>query len=110
MPRSRPCSSSSDGAPQPDPMPMTAPTPLPQTVHDAFGATAARTPDAPFLCVEAVTAATYGIPAGETSWRDAARQVDALRRRYAAAGYGHGHRVGLMLENQPVCLFHWFAL
>jgi acyl-CoA synthetase (AMP-forming)/AMP-acid ligase II len=81
-----------------------------QTVHDAFATTAARTPDAPFLCVEAVTAQTYGIPAGEITWRDAARMVESLRARYAAAGYGHGHRVGLMLENRPAFLFHWFAL
>jgi acyl-CoA synthetase (AMP-forming)/AMP-acid ligase II len=80
---------------------MTASTTRAQTVHAAFAATAARTPDAPFLCVEAVTAATYGIRAGEISWREAARQVDALRARYASAGYGHGHRVGLMLENRP---------
>ncbi len=91
-------------------MPMTSSTATARTVHAAFAATAARTPDAPFLCVEAVTAATYGIPAGEISWREAARQVDALRARYAAAGYGHGHRVGLMLENRPAFLFHWFAL
>jgi len=91
-------------------MPMTSSTATARTVHAAFAATAARTPDAPFRCVEAVTAATYGIPAGEISWREAARQVDALRARYAAAGYGHGHRVGLLLENRPAFLFHWFAL
>jgi acyl-coenzyme A synthetase/AMP-(fatty) acid ligase len=31
-------------------------------------------------------------------------------RRYAAAGYGIGHRVGLMLENRPAAFLHWFAL
>ncbi|MEO7338779.1 MAG: AMP-binding protein, partial [Caldimonas sp.] len=66
--------------------------------------------DAPFLCVERVTAASYGIEAREISWRDASHAVAALRERYAAAGYGHGHRVGLMLENRPAFLFHWFAL
>jgi len=29
---------------------------------------------------------------------------------YAAAGYAHGHRVGLLLENRPAFLLHWFAL
>ena len=81
-----------------------------QTVHDAFATTAARTPDAPFLCVESVTAAAYGIPAGEITWREAANEVERWRRRYAEAGYGHGHRVGLLLENRPEVLFHWFAL
>ena len=81
-----------------------------RTVYDAFATTAVRTPEAPFLCVEPVTAAAYGIPAGEITWREAAREVERLRAGYAAAGYGHGHRVGLLLENRPAFLFHWFAL
>ena len=81
-----------------------------QNVHDAFSTTAARTPDAAFLYTESVTAAACGIPAGETTWREAAGAVEGLRRRYAEAGYGHGHRVGLLLENRPEFLFHWFAL
>ena len=80
------------------------------TVHDAFAATAMRTPRADFLCVEPVTAAVYGIAAGTLSWSLAAAEVERLRIAYAAAGYGHGHRVGLMLENRPAFLHHWFAL
>ena len=80
------------------------------TVHDAFTATAARTPGADFLCVEAMTAQTYGIAEGTIRWDDAAATVEALRTAYAQAGYGHGHRVGLLLENRPAFLFHWFAL
>jgi len=81
-----------------------------QTVHAAFADTAARTPRADFLFTESVTARHYGITAGAISWGDAAAQVEALRRRYAAAGYGHGHRVGLLLENRPAFLLHWLAL
>ena len=33
-----------------------------------------------------------------------------MARRYREAGYGVGHRVGLMLENRPDFFFHWFAL
>jgi acyl-CoA synthetase (AMP-forming)/AMP-acid ligase II len=29
---------------------------------------------------------------------------------YAAAGYGVGHRVGLMLDNRPAAFLHWLAL
>ena len=29
---------------------------------------------------------------------------------YEQAGYGPGHRVGLLLENRPAFFFHWFAL
>ena len=81
-----------------------------QSVYDAFSTTARRTPDAAFLCTEAVTAEVYGIPPGAITWGDAAAQVERLRVAYAAAGYGHGHRVGLLLENRPAFLFHWFAL
>ena len=80
------------------------------TVHAAFTATAARTPKADFLFTESVTAAAYGIEAGATSWGTAAAQVEGLRTAYAKAGHGPGHRVGLLLENRPAFLLHWFAL
>lgn len=80
------------------------------TVHDAFATTAARTPGADFLFTEAVTAAAYGIAPGAIAWGAAAAEVERLRAAYAAAGYGHGHRVALLLENRPAFLFHWFAL
>ena len=80
------------------------------TVHDVFAATARRTPQAEFLFTESVTAAAYGIPAGAIRWGEAAAAVERLRIAYAAAGYGHGHRVGLLLENRPAFLLHWLAL
>lgn len=33
-----------------------------------------------------------------------------LRERYRAAGYGHGHRIAILLENRPDFFFHWLAL
>ena len=80
------------------------------TVHQVFAATAARTPQAEFLFTESVTAAAYGIAAGAIYWGDAAAEIDRLRAAYAQAGYGHGHRVGLLLENRPAFIFHWLAL
>jgi acyl-CoA synthetase (AMP-forming)/AMP-acid ligase II len=80
------------------------------TVHQCFAATAARTPQAEFLFTESVTAKAYGIAPGAISWGEAAAEVERLRRAYSAAGYGHGHRVGLLLENRPAFLLHWFAL
>jgi acyl-CoA synthetase (AMP-forming)/AMP-acid ligase II len=80
------------------------------TVHQRFATTAARAPAAEFLFIDAVTANAYGIPAPPVSWGAAAREIERLRDLYAAAGYGHGHRVGLLLENRPAFLFHWFAL
>ncbi|MDO4683123.1 MAG: AMP-binding protein [Lautropia sp.] len=73
-------------------------------------ASAARTPQADFLYIESVTAGRYGIPPGAVSWKQAADRVACLRAAYSRAGYGHGHRVGLLLENRPEFFFHWLAL
>ncbi len=81
-----------------------------RTVHEAFAATGARTPQADFLYSEAVTAQAYGIARGSVTWAAAGEQVNRLRLAYQRAGHGHGHRVGLMLDNRPEFLFHWFAL
>ena len=86
---------------------MTAPF---DTVADAFAASAQRWPDHPFLCVLPETAAIYGTAAGETTYAVAQEKILALRAAYAAAGYGHGHRVGLLLENRAAFFWHWFAL
>lgn len=80
------------------------------TVYDRFHQQAERCGGADFLYVEAVTAASYQIAPGPISWSSAARTVAQLRDAYAAAGYGHGHRVGLLMENRPAYLCHWLAL
>ncbi|WP_394063096.1 AMP-binding protein [Alcaligenes sp. WGS1538] len=80
------------------------------TVYQAFRDTAQRWGDKPFVCTLPETAEIYGIPAGELSYGQALERIDALRADYAAAGYGHGHRVGILLENRPVFFLHWFAL
>lgn len=80
------------------------------TVHRAFSRAAARWAPKPFLCLLEETAGIYDIGAGEISYAGAAAQIESLRSSYAAAGYGHGHRVGLLLENRPAFFFHWFAL
>ena len=80
------------------------------TVYQRFRESAQRRGDADFLFVEAVTARTYGIAAGALSWTSALAAVERLREAYAAAGYGHGHRVGLLMENRPESLLHWLAL
>lgn len=80
------------------------------TVYQAFRDTASQWRNRPFLCVLPETAEMYGIKAGELTYAQAADAVDALRYAYEKAGYGNGHRVGLLLENRPAFLLHWFAL
>ncbi|MEB3095693.1 AMP-binding protein [Achromobacter sp. D10] len=80
------------------------------TVHQAFRDTAARYGAQPFLCILPETAQAYGIAAGELTYAQAADAIEALRAAYTRAGYGHGHRAGLLLENRPAFFLHWFAL
>jgi acyl-CoA synthetase (AMP-forming)/AMP-acid ligase II len=80
------------------------------TVAGAFGATAQRFPDYPFLGVLAETAQAYGIPAGEITYGEAADKIATLSALYAAAGYGPGHRIGLLLENRPDFVLTFVAL
>ena len=80
------------------------------TVHQAFRDTAARHGARPFLCILPETAGIYDIDAGELAYAQAASAIETLRAAYARAGYGHGHRAGLLLENRPAFFLHWFAL
>ncbi|MBV9116062.1 MAG: AMP-binding protein [Acetobacteraceae bacterium] len=80
------------------------------SVAAAFAASAERGPDRVFLHVLPETASAYGIAAGDITYGAAAETIGRLRRAYAEAGYGRGHRVGLMLENRPAFFLHWFAL
>ena len=80
------------------------------TVHAAFMATAARFAERPFLAMLDETARVYATDAGEITYAAMTREVSALRDAYAAAGFGSGDRVGLLLENRPVFFRHWLAL
>jgi acyl-CoA synthetase (AMP-forming)/AMP-acid ligase II len=80
------------------------------TVYQAFSNSARRWPHHAFLCVVPETAGIYGIAAGDITYEDFHKQVHELAQVYGAAGYGLGHRAGLLLENRPAFLLHWFAL
>ena len=80
------------------------------TVARAFRATAATFPEHDFLEVLPETAIAYGIAAGTWTYARALQAVDRLVALYAAAGYGHGHRAGLLLLNRPEFLLHFLAL
>ncbi|MBW4090899.1 MAG: ATP-dependent acyl-CoA ligase [Proteobacteria bacterium] len=83
---------------------------LPASVAATFAATAARLPERVFLVVLDETARAYGIEPGSICYADAAAVVARLAAAYRAAGYGTGHRIGLMLENRPAFFLHWLAL
>ena len=80
------------------------------TVAAAFAATAARYPQHDFLQVLPEVAAALNVAARCWTYAQTASEVARLRAAYAAAGYGHGHRAGLLLLNRPEFLFHFIAL
>src|SRR6266511_6066040 len=80
------------------------------TVFDAFMATAAIAPDHAFLCAPPSPGRAYYPGGVEYTDAQVRAEAHALLSRYAAAGYGHGHRVGLLLENRPEFFFHYLAL
>lgn len=77
---------------------------------DAFMASAARRPDAPFLLAPASAQLPYAPDGFDIAYGAFKAEVDRLRAEYAAAGYGRGARVALLLENRPVFFLHWLAL
>jgi crotonobetaine/carnitine-CoA ligase len=80
------------------------------TVFAAFSAAAERDGNAPFLCAPPAAGRSYH-PAGiELTYAEVRDAVLELRRAYEHAGYGHGHRVALLLENRPEFFFHYLAL
>jgi len=82
----------------------------PQTVAQRFRQTAQTHALLPFVQVLRRTAAAYGIDPVVLDYQTVQRDVEALSRSYADAGYGIGQRVGLLVENRPAFFVHWFAL
>ncbi len=82
---------------------------MPGTVFDAFAASARAAPSHPFLVIPPAAAA-YAPAAVCLGYGDLLARIEACRERYAGAGYGHGHRVAILLENRPDYFIHWLAL
>ncbi|MEA2774176.1 MAG: hypothetical protein QOD93_7138, partial [Acetobacteraceae bacterium] len=85
-------------------------TSAPATIFKVFSRAAEAHADRVWLSVTPETATVYGIEPGDITYTQAFDAALALRARYADAGYGPGHRVGLLLENRPSFFLHWFAL
>jgi acyl-CoA synthetase (AMP-forming)/AMP-acid ligase II len=80
------------------------------TVFDAFMATAKEAPDHAFLAAPPDPGRAYHPDGLELTYGQACIEVLRLREVYAAAGFNHGHRVALLLENRPQFFFHYLAL
>ncbi len=80
------------------------------TIGQTLFAAAARYGANALLAVPAHAARAYHPQGCEISFESAAAQVRSLMARYRDAGYGSGHRVGLLLESRPEHMLHKLAL
>ncbi len=80
------------------------------TIGEVFGRCVAAFGLQPFLAVPANPSRAYHPQGLELSYAQAGAAVDALKARYAAAGYGVGHRVALLMDNRPEHLLHKLAM
>src|SRR6266850_219906 len=80
------------------------------TVFAAFAATADAAPDHAFVAAPPAPGRAYHPDGVEITYGRARAEVERMRTVYAAAGYGYGHRVALLLENRPEFFFHYLAL
>jgi acyl-CoA synthetase (AMP-forming)/AMP-acid ligase II len=78
--------------------------------YEGLQTQAAARPDAPYLLAPASAELPYAPQGFRYSYGEAFAQVEALRKAYAAAGYGRGACVAILLENRPDFVWHWLAL
>jgi acyl-CoA synthetase (AMP-forming)/AMP-acid ligase II len=80
------------------------------TLWQALEHTAKRKPDLPCFGVPPRAGRPYDPEGMLWSYGEVAERATRLSQTYAAAGYGHGHRVAIMLENRPAFMLHFLAL
>ena len=78
-------------------------------VYEAFQKTASEFPDNAFLCAPSYAGRGYHPDGYEITYSDAMAEVEHLKEIYQRSGYGHGHRIGYLLENRPEYILHMLA-
>jgi acyl-CoA synthetase (AMP-forming)/AMP-acid ligase II len=80
------------------------------TLYDSLRRTAARYGDRPAYAVPPMPGRAYHPQGMEYTWNETLAAVESMRRIYAAAGYGLGHRVAMLFNQRPEFFFHYYAL
>ncbi|MBI1732783.1 MAG: AMP-binding protein [Gammaproteobacteria bacterium] len=80
------------------------------TIHDRFAGTALRFPDHPYLYIPAEARRQYADGPLTLTYAQAAQKVDVLAAAWSAAGYAHGYKVALALDNRADFFLHFLAL
>ena len=80
------------------------------TIGEAFQRAVHTYADRAFLAVPIGRHKSYHREGYEIDYASAGRAVSALCDCYRALGYGHGHRVAMLLDNRPEHFLHKLAL
>src|SRR4051812_15838741 len=80
------------------------------TIGEIFQRAVHAYADRPFLAVPAGSHRSYHRDGYEIDYANAGRTVAALCDIYRGKGYGHGHRVAMLLDNRPEHFLHKLAL
>ena len=80
------------------------------TIGEVFAHAADIYATRPFLCVPAGLHRNYHPDGYEIDFAAAKREVDRLCAVYSTKGFGHGHRVAMLLDNSPEHFLHKLAL
>lgn len=80
------------------------------TVYKEFLKTSQRIPSQAFLHIPRQAASEYHQGAIDYAYAQALKAVNTLSELYAAAGYSHGQRVAVMLDNRAEFFLHFLAL
>lgn len=80
------------------------------TIGQAFASAANLFANNIFLVVPVNPSRAYDPEGREISYNEALTEVTRLQALYRAAGYGQGHRIGLLLDNRLEHLLHKLAI
>lgn len=80
------------------------------TLYDSLKRTVAKYPQRPAYAVPPMEGRAYHPGGAEFSWGETLEAVERIKARYAAAGYGPGHRVAILFNQRPEFIFHFYAL
>ncbi len=80
------------------------------TLYQTLVSTARDWAQRPAYAVPPMAGRAYHPDGAQYTWAEVAREVETMRSRYEAAGYGLGHRVAILFHQRPEMFFHYYAL
>lgn len=79
-------------------------------IHEVFRTSLEKYPDGLFLATPENPERAYAPEGLAYTYAQAAKRIAEIKRVYQDAGFGHGHRIALQIENHPDFYLHRLAL